>query len=132
TLALIKPDAYAAGHLEAIKERITAEGFHIAREKQVRLTVDTARQFYKEHEGKPFYEELTAWMSSAPIYAMVLEKENAIAAWRELMGPTNSEKAREEAPESIRALFGTDGSQNAVHGSDAVESARREIDLVFK
>jgi len=63
------------------------------------MTIDIAKEFYKEHEGKPFFDELTTWMSSAPIYAMRLEKPNVVKAWRELMGPTNSEKAREIAPE---------------------------------
>jgi len=74
-------------------------GFNIVAEKEYKMTMDIAKEFYKEHVGKPFFETLTTWMSSAPIYAMKLEKENAVKAWRELMGPTNSEKARETAPQ---------------------------------
>ncbi|KAI8593828.1 nucleoside diphosphate kinase [Geranomyces variabilis] len=133
TLALIKPDAFAAGHRDAILERIRAKGFKIVAEKEVELTRDQAREFYKEHDGQAFYEELVTWMSTPdlPIYAMVLERDTAITAWRELAGPTNSIKAREIAPESIRALYGKDGSKNAVHGSDSPQSAEREIRIVF-
>ncbi|KAJ3101241.1 Thioredoxin domain-containing protein 3 [Phlyctochytrium bullatum] len=130
TLALIKPDAFP-GHKDEILERITEAGFEIVKQAEVHFSKEKASEFYKEHDGKPFYETLTTWMSSAPIYAMVLRKENAIKAWRELAGPTNSEKARETSPNSIRALFGTDGSQNAVHGSDSPASATREIEVVF-
>ncbi|KAJ1566254.1 thioredoxin domain-containing protein 6 [Cladochytrium tenue] len=130
TLALIKPDAYPA-HKEEIMELVAAAGFHVVEQAEVRFDRAKAEEFYKEHEGKAFYETLTAWMSSAPIYAIVLEKDGAIAAWRALAGPTNSEKARETAPESVRARFGTDGSQNAVHGSDSPASAAREIAVVF-
>ncbi|KAJ3183145.1 hypothetical protein HDU87_007568, partial [Geranomyces variabilis] len=133
TLALIKPDAFAAGHRDAILERIRAKGFKVVAEKEVELTRDQAREFYKEHDGQAFYEELVTWMSTPdlPIYAMVLERDTAITAWRELAGPTNSIKAREIAPESIRALYGKDGSKNAVHGSDSPQSAEREIRIVF-
>lgn len=130
TLALIKPDANGL-HKSAIISRIQDEGFIIVKESEVKLSPEVTSEFYKEHKGKEFYERLVEWMSSAPIYAMVLEKEDAIRSWRELAGPTNAEKAREVAPNSIRALFGTDGSQNAVHGSDSVASAEREIQLVF-
>ncbi len=78
---------------------IKDNGFDITAEKEYTMTMDIAKEFYKEHEGKPFFEELTTWMSSSPIYAMKLEKANAYKAWRTLMGPTNSEKAREEAPQ---------------------------------
>ncbi|KAI8844946.1 nucleoside diphosphate kinase [Chytridium lagenaria] len=130
TLALIKPDAYPTKK-EEILEKIVADGFTIVSQKEVTLDAEKAGEFYKEHLGKPFYETLTTWMSSAPIYAMVLEKVDSIKAWRKLAGPTNSDKAREESPESIRALFGTDGSQNAVHGSDSPASAAREINVIF-
>ncbi|KAI8907831.1 nucleoside diphosphate kinase [Gorgonomyces haynaldii] len=130
TLALIKPDAYP-GHKEEILQRIKAEGFTISHEQEVVFTPEKAQEFYKEHAGKPFYETLCGWMSSAPIYALVLEKSEAVKQWRQLAGPTNSEKARQEFPQSIRALYGTDGSQNAVHGSDSPASAEREIKVVF-
>ncbi|KAJ3330187.1 Thioredoxin domain-containing protein 3 [Blyttiomyces sp. JEL0837] len=130
TLALIKPDAYPAKK-EDIVHRIKEAGFNIVAEKEVEMSKEMAQQFYREHEGKGFYEDLTNWMSSAPIYALVLEKDHAITAWRELAGPTNSNKAREEKPDSIRAIYGTDGSQNAVHGSDSPNSAEREIKIIF-
>ena len=98
TLALIKPDAYGAGKKDEIVKIIKDNGFDIVAEKEYTMTMDVAKEFYKEHEGKPFYETLTTWMSSAPIYAMKLERIDAVPAWRALMGPTNSEKAREEAP----------------------------------
>ncbi|KAJ3290783.1 Thioredoxin domain-containing protein 3 [Rhizoclosmatium sp. JEL0117] len=130
TLALIKPDVYPAKKDE-IMEKIRADGFTVVVEREVQFDKEKAAEFYKEHLGKGFYEELTTWMSSAPIYAIVLEKSGAIKGWRALAGPTNSNKAREEHPESIRALFGTDGSLNAVHGSDSPASAAREIGVVF-
>ena len=125
---------------DAIKDRIEKEGFTIVRQRRVRLSKAQAQAFYAEHEGREFFEGLTDFMSSAPIIAMVLEKENAIKSWRELIGPTNSNLAREEAEAkspldqdswSIRALFGTDGQKNAVHGSDSAYSASREIDFFF-
>jgi len=131
TLALIKPDAYGAGKKDEIMNIIRNAGFTVVAEQEAHWSVDKAQAFYKEHEGKPFYEELTNWMSSAPIYTVVLEKEDAVVAWRALAGPTNSNSARETAPQSIRALFGTDGSQNAVHGSDSPDSSKREIEIVF-
>ncbi|KAJ3051896.1 thioredoxin domain-containing protein 6 [Rhizophlyctis rosea] len=131
TLALIKPDAYGAGHKDAILERIGKNGLRVVEQKEVRMSREMAREFYREHEGKGFLEDLVGWMSSAPIYAMVLEGENGIRAWRDLAGPTNSNTARETAPTSIRAQYGTDGSKNAVHGSDSRSAAVREINVIF-
>ncbi|KAI8614875.1 nucleoside diphosphate kinase [Chytriomyces sp. MP71] len=130
TLALIKPDAYPT-RKDEILERIQADGFEVVAQKEIQLDSSTAREFYKDHADKLFYEELTGWMSSAPVYAMVLERIDGIKAWRALAGPTNSNKAREENPQCIRALFGTDGTQNAVHGSDSLASALKEISLLF-
>jgi len=96
---LIKPDAYGAGKKDDIVKMIKDNEFTILAEKEYTMTIDVAKEFYKEHEGKPFYEELTTWMSSSPIYAMKLEKADAVKSWRTLMGPTNSEKARETAPQ---------------------------------
>ncbi|KAK4514633.1 mtDNA inheritance, partitioning of the mitochondrial organelle [Mucor velutinosus] len=131
TLALIKPDAMQAAHKDEIIEKIKENGFRIVQEQQIQLSKEKVGLFYKEHEEKPFYQDLTNWMSSSPIYALVLEKQDAVQAWRHLMGPTNSNKARDVEPNSIRALFGTDGSHNATHGSDSQASAEREIALIF-
>ncbi|KAL7750048.1 hypothetical protein RI367_004563 [Sorochytrium milnesiophthora] len=132
TLALIKPDAVAAGKTGAIMDKITEAGFTIIMHKPLEMSLEMAQDFYKDHVGKPFYEPLTTWMSSAPIHGLILQKEDGIQAWRETMGPTNSEKAREIAPGSIRALYGTDGSQNAVHGSDSPHNAAREMKIIFR
>ena len=101
TVCLVKPDAYGNGHLDSIVEQIISHGFSIEQGSEVHFSRFQAEQFYKEHSGKPFYEKLVTWMSSAPIYAMVLEKSNAIADWRKLAGPTNSEEARKIAPERL-------------------------------
>ena len=124
----------------AIKARVVKEGFKIARERRVRLSKAQAQAFYKEHAGREFYEGLTDFMCSGPVIVMVLEKEGAIRGWRELIGNTNSELAREEAEAlnpldtskwTLRAAFGTDNRRNAVHGSDSVFSAAREINFFF-
>eukprot|EP00955_Chlamydomonas_euryale_P079951 363361-Chlamydomonas_euryale.AAC.16 len=95
------------------------------------MTKPQAEAFYEVHRGKPFFEKLTTFMSSGRMVAIELVAEGAIARWRQLIGPTNSDKAREEAPGSIRARFGTDGSYNAVHGSDAPNTAAAELDFFF-
>lgn len=129
TLALIKPDAYPRA--DEIISLIKSQGFVIAEREELHLTKERAAEFYVEHKDRPFYDDLVAFMSSAPIIAFVLRKENAIAAWRRLLGPTNSEKARQSDPQSVRAKFGTDGSRNAAHGSDSRASAAREIAFFF-
>eukprot|EP01137_Pigoraptor_chileana_P010840 Opistho-2@4133 len=129
TYAMIKPDAIQ--HADEIIDIILRKGFKILQKKRVQLSQEQVADFYAEHQGKPFYEPLVAFMSSGPIYALVLARENAILKWRELMGPTDSVAARESAPGSIRALFGTNNRQNAVHGSDSVASANREIRFIF-
>ncbi|KAG1152938.1 hypothetical protein G6F38_000106 [Rhizopus arrhizus] len=129
TLAIIKPDAIQVK--DAIIERIKKEGFKITREQEILSSKEKMCLFYREHESKPFYDDLVQWMSSSPIYAMTLEKENAVQDWRVLMGPTDSAKAKVVEQNSIRALFGTDGLHNAVHGSDCLISAEREIGLLF-
>lgn len=95
------------------------------------LSKQEACAFYAVHEGKPFFEKLTDFMSSGRIVAMELMAPDAIAKWRALIGPTNSETARAEAPKSLRALFGTDNTQNACHGSDAPETAEAESAFFF-
>ncbi|ORZ36894.1 nucleoside diphosphate kinase [Catenaria anguillulae PL171] len=129
TLAIIKPDAVQ--HVDDIVYAIEADGFTIIDKQHIHLTIDQARDFYAEHNGKPFFEPLTKFMSSGPIYVMILSRENAIARWRRLLGPTDSVQAREAAPHSIRARFGTDNQRNACHGSDSRTSADREIRFFF-
>jgi len=131
TLALIKPDAVAAGKGQDIIDRVEAEGFTVAERQTLTLSQERAEAFYAEHRGKGFFDELIAFMVSGPIIAMRLEKEDAIAEWRKLMGPTNFEVAKKESPQSIRALYGSSMTKNASHGSDSVQSAVRELAFYF-
>lgn len=133
TLAIIKPDAVAKGLSDAIKLRIRDEGFTIVQEKLIQLNRTSAEEFYAEHYGKPFFERLTTFMSSGPVRVLILSRANAIKAWRQLMGPTNVTTAKQQAPTSLRALFGneSESTNNAVHGSDSEASAQREIHFFF-
>lgn len=106
-------------------------GFTINRMRMVHLTKRDAERFYEVHKDRPFFEMLTTMMSSGRIVAMELVRENAIQAWRDLIGPTDSNQAREEAPGSIRARFGVDKTMNACHGSDAVQTAEEEVHFFF-
>lgn len=128
TLAIIKPDAVKAKHIGAIIGRIEQEGFDISALEKMHITLEMAQDFYAVHKGKGFYDALTSFMASGPIVVMVLEKENAIQAWRTLMGATNPAQA--EAG-TLRKLYATSIDHNAVHGSDAPETARQEIDFFF-
>lgn len=128
TLALIKPDAVAINATGEIIKRIQANGFRIKTMKMTRLSLEIAEDFYDVHKGKSFYDELNSFMISGPIVAMVIEKENAIKAWRDLMGATNYKEAAEG---TIRKDFGSAMEKNAVHGSDAPETAVREISFFF-
>ncbi len=125
---MIKPDAVAAGHAGAILARVEQAGFRIAGLKMARLRKEQAESFYAIHRGKPFFEELVAFITEGPVIAMALEKEDAINAWRELMGATDPAKASEG---SLRKLYGTNISRNAVHGSDAPETAAMEVPFFF-
>ena len=131
TYGMIKPDAVRAGKVDAILKAAEDAGFVVVKTQQQELTPERAGEFYAEHKGKPFYDTLVGFMSSGPIVACCLAKTNAIADWRELMGPTNTIKAKEEAPTSLRARFGTDGTKNATHGSDSPTSAMRELKFFF-
>lgn len=128
TFAIIKPDAFKAGNAGKIIARIYEEGFKIVGLKKLFLGKNEAEGFYYVHEGKPFFDELTDFMSSGPCIVMVLEAEGAIAKWRELMGATDPEKA--EAG-TLRKEFGTFVGENATHGSDAPETAAFEIGYFF-
>ena len=128
TLSIIKPDAVERNLDEKIKLIFVKEGFKIVKEKKIRLEKDDAEKFYKVHETKPFYNDLCAYLSSGPIIVMILEKENAILANRELMGATNPKEANED---TIRKKFGISIDKNSVHGSDSPETAVSEISYFF-
>lgn len=129
TLSIIKPDGVASHHIGDIIARFEKAGLKIAAIKMVHLTKEQAEQFYAVHKGKPFFNDLTTYMSSGPIVPIVLEGDNAIAKNRELMGATDPKQA---APGTIRADFAQSKSMNAVHGSDAPETAKEEIAFFFK
>lgn len=128
TLSMIKPDAVAKNVIGAIQSRFEAAGLRIVAAKMVHLTPAQAGAFYGVHQGRPFYNDLVAYMSSGPIVAQILEGENAIAKNREVMGATNPANA---APGTIRADFADSIEANAVHGSDAPETAAQEIAFFF-
>ena len=128
TLSMIKPDAIQRGLEGAIISKIEENGFKIIAQKKVWLTKAQAELFYREHAAKPFFEELTTFMSSSPVVAQVLEKENAVVDYRTLMGTTNPKEA---AKGTLRQLFAESISKNSVHGSDNLESAYRETHFFF-
>jgi len=128
TLAIIKPDAVKAKNAGAIIDMIEKNGFSIIRMEKMQLNKDKTAGFYAVHAEKPFFSELVDYVTSGPVVVLVLERDNAIQAWRDLMGCTDSTKA---APGTIRNLFGTNKSINAVHGSDAPETAQQEINYFF-
>jgi len=129
TLAIIKPDA--VHRAEEIEDIILRTGFTVLQKRWVHLSPEQCSEFYHDHASKIFFPSLVAFMSSGPIVVMELAKESAIQSWRDLIGPTNSHKAREIQPDSIRAKYGTDEQCNAVHGSDSEPSAEREIRFFF-
>ena len=128
TFTMIKPDAVRAGHIGNILEKITNAGFKIVAMKLTQLSADKAGAFYAVHKERPFYQELVEFMSSGPIVAAVLEKENAVEDFRKLIGATNPAEA---APGTIRALYATNVGENAVHGSDSDENATIESNFHF-
>lgn len=128
TFAIIKPDAVAAHNSGKIIDRIEKEGFKILGMKKCKLNRAQAEIFYEVHKSRPFFGELVDFMVSGPVVVMTLQKENAIAAWRDLMGSTNPASANEG---TLRKEFGANIGNNAVHGSDSKDNARREIALFF-
>ena len=128
TLSIIKPDAVAKGHVEEICKRLEDAGLSITEKKSIHQDDALAEGFYIEHKGKPFFEDLIKFMTSGPIQVQVLEGDNAILNYREVMGSTNPKEA---TPGTIRADFAESIDANAVHGSDSPESAKREIDYFF-
>ena len=129
TLSIIKPDAMERSLDGEIKLMFEKDGFKIVKEKKIQLAKTEAEEFYKVHETKPFYNDLCAYLSSGPIVVMVLEKENAIIANRELMGATNPKEAKEG---TIRKKYGISIDKNSVHGSDSLENSKIEINFFFK
>ena len=129
TLSIIKPDAVERNLSEEIKNEFKKNGFKIKEEKKVHLEKSEAEKFYLVHQSKPFYNDLCDYLSSGPIIVMVLEKENAVIANRELMGATNPSDAREG---TLRKKYGISIDKNSVHGSDSTDNARIEIDFFFK
>jgi len=128
TFTMIKPDAVKAGHTGAILAQINKAGFRIVALKKTKLSKDTAGQFYAVHKERPFFGELVDFMSSGPIVAAILEKENAVEDFRKLIGATNPAEA--EAG-TIRALYATSIGENAVHGADSDENAAIEGSFHF-
>lgn len=128
TFTIIKPVAVQKKHIGLIIQKITDAGFTVRAMKLTQLSKDQAGEFYSVHKGKPFYEDLTTFMSSGPIVAIVLEKENAVADFRKLIGATDPADAEEG---TIRKLYAESKSHNAVHGSDSDENAIIESDFFF-
>jgi nucleoside-diphosphate kinase len=128
TLFILKPDSVERGLVGKILGLVEESGLRIRRMEMLRLTPERAREFYAEHEGKPFLADLVAYMTSGPCVPTVLEGEEAVPRLRELMGATNPANA---APGTIRALYGKDIQTNSVHGSDSPASASREVRFFF-
>ena len=128
TLAIIKPDAVKAGYTGNILDKIIHKDFTILGLKRIKMTLQQAQGFYAIHTGKPFFEELTQFMSSGPCIVLALEKENAVDSWREVIGTTNPEDADEG---TIRKEFAKNVGENAVHGSDSNENGIKEISFFF-
>jgi nucleoside-diphosphate kinase len=125
---MIKPDAMRNGHAGAIIDRIIKEGFKIKAMKMLKLSAEKAGEFYAVHKERPFYGELVDYMSSGPIIAAILEKENAVESFRKLIGATNPANAEEG---TIRKLYAASIAENAIHGSDSDENAKIEGDFMF-
>ena len=128
TLSIIKPDAVERNLDIEIKQMFIKNGFKISKEKKIQIEKSEAEKFYKVHETKPFYNDLCSYLSSGPIIAMILEKVNAVADNRKLMGATNPKDAEDG---TIRKKYGISIDKNSVHGSDSVENAKVEINFFF-
>lgn len=128
TLAIIKPDAYKDGKTGKIIDRIISEGFNIKEMKQIHMSTREAEGFYEVHKDRPFFGELTEFMSSGNCVVLSLQRDNAVAKWREVIGATNPEEATEG---TIRDLYGKNTGNNAVHGSDSPENGIIESNYFF-
>lgn len=128
TLTMIKPEAVRNGNIGNILAKITSGGFDLTAMKYLKLSLEQAEKFYEVHRERPFYKDLVEFMSSGPIVAAVLRKDNAVEAYRAFIGSTNPKDA---AAGTIRALYGTNIQENAVHGSDSDENAAKEAAFFF-
>ena len=129
TLSIIKPDAVERNLVEDIKNIFTNNNLKILNSKKIHISKEEAAEFYKVHQAKPFYNDLCAYLSSGPIFVMIIEGNDAVALNRKLMGATNPKDAE---PNTIRKLYGISIDKNSIHGSDSVENAKIEINLFFK
>jgi nucleoside-diphosphate kinase len=128
TLTILKPDSVAAGNTGKILDHLVQEGFVVRGLRLIRMTEAQARAFYEVHQERPFYRDLVSFMTSGPVVVAALQRTNAVAHLREVMGATDSQKA---APGTVRALYGTNIERNAIHGSDSPENAQREVGFFF-
>ena len=129
TLSIIKPDAVERNLVENIKNIFAKSNLSIKDSKKIHISKEEASEFYKVHQSKPFYDALCSYLSSGPIFVMILEGENAILENRRIMGATNPKDAE---PNTIRKMYGVSIDKNSVHGSDSLENAKKEIDFFFK
>ena len=129
TLSIIKPDAVERNLVNEIKNFFVENKLIIKDSKKIHINKEEAAEFYKVHQSKPFYNDLCAYLSSGPIFVMILEGENAVALNRKLMGATDPKDADEN---TIRRRYGISIDKNSVHGSDSIENAKKEIDFFFK
>ena len=129
TLSIIKPDAVERNLIEDIKKIFVENNLKILNSKKIHITKEEASEFYKVHQAKPFYNDLCAYLSSGPIFVMIMEGNGAVALNRKIMGATNPKDAEAN---TIRQLYGISIDKNSVHGSDSVQNAKIEIDFFFK
>jgi nucleoside-diphosphate kinase len=129
TLSIIKPDAVERNLIEDIKTFFIGNGLKILNSKKIHISKEEASEFYRVHQAKPFYNDLCTYLSSGPIFVMIMQGSDAVALNRKLMGATNPKDAE---PNTIRKLYGISIDKNSVHGSDSVENAKIEIDFFFK
>ena len=129
TLSIIKPDATKRNITGSINKVIEENGLRIVAQKRIKLSKDKAKAFYEIHKNKPFFNDLVDYMTSEPVIIQVLQAENAIELYREVMGATNPDNAKEG---TIRKLFALNVQENSVHGSDSIENALKEIDFFLK
>ncbi len=128
TLTILKPDSVKAGKVGSILAHLEKEGFRLVGGKKVRLSTALALAFYEVHKDRPFYQALVSFMTEGPVWVLALERSEAVAHLRKVMGATDSKKAD---PGTIRNLYGTDIERNAIHGSDSPENAAREVSFFF-